>query len=48
MLNNLMKIIFSGLPIYYWKSKEEAEVDFLVETDYDGVSPIEELKIALS
>ena len=35
------QLISSGLPIYYWKSKEEAEVDFLVETDYDGVIPIE-------
>lgn len=35
------KNISSGLPVYYWKSKEEAEVDFLIENDYDGVIPIE-------
>ena len=31
----------SGIPIFYWKSKEEAEVDFLIETNKDGVIPIE-------
>ncbi len=31
----------NGVPIFYWKSKEEAEIDFLIETSNDGVIPIE-------
>ena len=31
----------NGVPIFYWKSKEEAEIDFLIETFNDGVIPIE-------
>ena len=34
------QLISNGIKLFYWKSKEEAEVDFLIET-YDGVIPIE-------
>lgn len=31
----------NNVPLYYWKSKEEAEIDFLIETSDNGVIPIE-------
>ena len=35
------QLVSNDIPIYYWKSKDEAEVDFLIETINDGVIPIE-------
>lgn len=35
------QLISNDVPIFYWKSKEEAEVDFLIETTNDGIIPIE-------
>ena len=35
------QLISNGVPIYYWKSKEEAEIDFIIETNEDGVIPLE-------
>ena len=31
----------NDISIYYWRSKAEAEVDFLIETSDDGIIPIE-------
>ena len=30
-----------NVPYFYWKSKDDAEIDFLIETSNDGVIPIE-------
>ena len=35
------QLIASNLPIFYWKSNDDAEVDFLITTYNDGVIPIE-------
>lgn len=35
------QLISNGVPIYYWKSKDEAEVDFIIESDEDGIIPLE-------
>ena len=31
----------NNIPLYYWKSKEKAEIDFLIETSDYGIIPIE-------
>ena len=31
----------SGLDLLYWKGSRDAEVDFLIATDKDGIIPIE-------
>lgn len=35
------QLISNDISVFYWKSNEEAEVDFLIETSNDGVIPIE-------
>jgi len=34
------QLVCSGIPLHYWRSENNAEIDFLVQTD-DGVIPIE-------
>ena len=35
------QLISNEIPIFYWRSDAEAEVDFLIETTSDGIIPIE-------
>ena len=35
------QLIANNVPIFYWRSKDEAEVDFLIESSSDGIIPIE-------
>lgn len=35
------QLISNNIPLYYWKSKDEAEVDFIIETANDGIVPLE-------
>lgn len=35
------QLVSSNIPIFYWKSKDDAEVDFLIETINDGIIPVE-------
>ena len=35
------QLISNEIKLFYWKSKEEAEVDFLIETNNDGIIPLE-------
>ena len=35
------QLISNDVPIYYWKSQNDAEIDFIIETVTDGVIPIE-------
>ena len=35
------QLISNDVSLFYWKSNEEAEVDFLIETNNDGIIPLE-------
>ena len=35
------QLIANEVKLFYWKSKDDAEVDFLIETINDGIIPIE-------
>ena len=35
------QLISNDIPIYYWKSQNNTEIDFIIETVNDGVIPIE-------
>lgn len=35
------QLISNNVPIYYWRSQNDAEIDFVIETINDGVIPIE-------
>ena len=35
------QLVSNDVPIYYWKSQNNAEIDFIIETINDGIIPIE-------